>query len=44
MYNENFYRYHSSLNIAAETDLLIVVGTSGATSLPNQIVWVVKSI
>jgi len=44
MYNEHYYRYESSLKVAAETDLLIVVGTSGATSLPNQIVWVVKSM
>jgi len=43
MYDEHYYRYQSSLNAAAVTDLLIVVGTSGTTNLPNQIVWVVKS-
>jgi NAD-dependent deacetylase len=43
MYNEHFYRYHSSLKVAGETELLIVVGTSGATSLPNQVVWEVKN-
>jgi len=43
IYNEHFYRYHSSLKVAAETELLIIVGTSGATSLPNQIVWEVKN-
>jgi NAD-dependent deacetylase len=42
VYDEHFYRYHSALNAAAATDGLIVVGTSGATNLPNQIVWVVK--
>jgi len=43
MYNEHFYRYHSALNVAGETELLIVVGTSGATNLPNQVVWEVKN-
>lgn len=42
MYNEHYYRYHSALKVAGKTDLLIVVGTSGATSLPNQVVWEVK--
>jgi NAD-dependent deacetylase len=42
MYNEHHYRYHSSLKVAAETSLLIVVGTSGATNLPNQVVWIVN--
>ena len=42
MYNEHYYRYHSALKVAEETDLLLVVGTSGATSLPNQVVWEVK--
>ena len=43
MYNEHYYRYQSSLNVAAETELLIVVGTSGATNLPNQVAWAAKS-
>ena len=43
MYNEHYYRYQSSLNVAAETELLVVVGTSGATNLPNQVAWVAKS-
>jgi len=43
MYNEHHYRYHSSLKVAAETKLLLVVGTSGATNLPNLIVWEVKN-
>jgi NAD-dependent deacetylase len=42
MYNEHYYRYHSALKVAGETDLLLVVGTSGATNLPNQVVWEVK--
>ena len=43
MYNEHYYRYHSALKVAEETDLLLVVGTSGATNLPNQVVWEVKN-
>lgn len=43
MYNEHHYRYHSALNVARQTELLIVVGTSGATSLPNLVVWEVKN-
>ena len=35
-YNEEHYRFDSALAAAARTDLLIVVGTSGATNLPNQ--------
>ncbi len=42
MYNEHYYRYRSALKVAEETELLLVVGTSGATSLPNQVVWEVK--
>ncbi len=36
-YNEHHYHFHSSLKAAQETDLLIIVGTSGATNLPNQV-------
>ena len=36
-YNERFYRFESSLDRAMETDLLLVVGTSGATNLPMQV-------
>lgn len=42
MYNEHHYRYDSALNTARNTELLIVVGTSGATSLPNLVAWEVK--
>lgn len=37
-YNEEFYHFESSLQVATKTDLLLVVGTSGATNLPNQVV------
>jgi NAD-dependent deacetylase len=42
-YNEEYFYYESSLKVASETELLITVGTSGATNLPNQIVWTVYS-
>jgi NAD-dependent deacetylase len=38
-YDEIHYRLQSSLAVAAKTDLLITVGTSGATNLPNQVAW-----
>jgi NAD-dependent deacetylase len=41
-YDEAFYRFESALRVACETDLLITVGTSGATNLPNQVVLVVS--
>jgi NAD-dependent deacetylase len=37
-YNEEYFRFHSSLMVADQTDLLIVVGTSGATNVPDQVV------
>ena len=43
MYNEHHYRYNSALTIAGQTALLIIVGTSGATSLPNLVAWEVKN-
>ncbi|HEY83717.1 MAG TPA: RNA polymerase subunit sigma [Chloroflexi bacterium] len=36
-YNEDYYKFNSSLRVASQTDLLIVVGASGATNLPNQV-------
>lgn len=36
-YNEHHYHFHSSLKAAQETALLLVVGTAGATNLPNQV-------
>jgi NAD-dependent deacetylase len=41
MYDEAWFRFESSLMAAARTDLLLVVGTSGATNLPNQVAMVV---
>ncbi len=38
-YDEPLYRFASSLKVARETELLLTVGTSGATNLPNQVVW-----
>lgn len=37
VYDEPYFRFHSSLKAAAQTDLLLVVGTSGTTNLPNQV-------
>lgn len=37
-YNEEHFRFKSSLIAATEAKLLIVVGTTGATTLPNQAV------
>ncbi|MCL2458859.1 MAG: RNA polymerase subunit sigma [Desulfobulbus sp.] len=36
-YNEHHYHFYSSLKVARETALLLVVGTAGATNLPNQV-------
>jgi NAD-dependent deacetylase len=36
-YNERFYRAESAVQWATRSDLLIVVGTAGATTLPIQI-------
>ncbi len=38
-YDERHYRLESTLEAAGNTGLLIVAGTSGATNLPNQVVW-----
>ncbi len=35
-YNEVHYHFQSTLALAQKTDLLIIVGTEGATNLPNQ--------
>lgn len=37
-YNEQHYRYESSLRAASETCLLFIVGTTGSTNLPHQVV------
>jgi NAD-dependent deacetylase len=36
-YNEHHYHFYSALKAAEQTALLIVVGTAGATNLPNQV-------
>ena len=36
-YNEKHFKFKSSLEAAAEAELLITIGTSGATTLPNHI-------
>ncbi len=40
-YDEEYYRFNSSLEAAAEADLLLTVGTSGATNLPMQVGMIV---
>ncbi len=35
-YDEQWYRFDSSIHAAASADLLLVVGTAGATNLPSQ--------
>ena len=40
-YDENFFRAESALQWAGRTDLLLVVGTSGATTLPMQVSQIV---
>ena len=37
-YDEHYFRFDSSMHAAQQTDLLITVGTSGATNLPNQVI------
>lgn len=36
-YNEHYFKYESAMAVAAKTDILIIAGTSGATTLPNHI-------
>lgn len=38
-YNEHHYRFASSMKAAQRTALLLIVGTSGATHLPNLVAW-----
>ncbi|MEM7375061.1 MAG: Sir2 family NAD-dependent protein deacetylase [Bacteroidota bacterium] len=42
-YDEDYYRFESSMKQALETGLLITIGTSGATTLPVRVVEVVLS-
>ncbi len=36
-YDELYFKFESAMTVAANTDLLIIAGTSGATTLPNHI-------
>ena len=36
-YDEEHFRFESSLAASDRTTLLLIVGTSGATNLPNQV-------
>lgn len=40
-YDENYFKFETSIRTAYETDILIIAGTSGATTLPNQIALIV---
>lgn len=40
-YNEHYFKYDSAMAVAENTDILIIAGTSGATTLPNHIANVV---
>ncbi len=42
-YDEEFYRFESSLRDSCSTSLLVVVGTTGSTNLPNRVVASVSS-
>lgn len=42
-YNERYFKLDSSMRVAKETGLLLIVGTSGATTLPQRIVESVLS-
>ena len=41
-YDEHYFRFESAMGIAAATDLLIIAGTSGTTTLPNHIATIVS--
>ncbi len=41
-YNEEYYRFDSSIQAAVEADVLLTVGTSGATNLPMQVGMIVS--
>jgi NAD-dependent deacetylase len=42
-YDEDWYRFESSMAAAAECGILVVVGTSGATNLPMQVAAMVAA-
>ncbi len=41
-YNEEHYRFESSMKAAMTTDMLIIAGSSGSTNLPGQVAATVK--
>ena len=42
-YDEEYFRFESSIGAASRADVLLVVGTSGATNLPMQVGMIVSS-
>jgi NAD-dependent deacetylase len=40
-YDEHYFKFESAMAVAAKTDILIIAGTSGATTLPNHIADIV---
>jgi len=40
-YNEHYFKFDSTMTVAENTDILIIAGTSGATTLPNHIANIV---
>jgi len=40
-YDEHYFKFESAMAVAAKTDVLIIAGTSGATTLPNHIASIV---
>jgi NAD-dependent protein deacetylase/lipoamidase len=36
-YDEHYFKFESAMTVAAKTEVLIIAGTSGATTLPNHI-------
>ncbi|MCH8845522.1 MAG: RNA polymerase subunit sigma [Proteobacteria bacterium] len=41
IYDEHYFKFESAMAVAAKTDVLIIAGTSGATTLPNHIANIV---
>ena len=39
-YDEELYRFESSLSAVYQAEVLLIIGTSGATNLPTQMVQV----
>ncbi|MFB3089752.1 MAG: NAD-dependent deacetylase [Gammaproteobacteria bacterium] len=40
-YDEHYFKFESAMAVAANTDILIITGTSGTTALPNHIADIV---